>query len=147
MIKIICGTFGYRSGNSIIPKTPEDEPFSCDPKIENRLVKIGVAEFVSEIPEPNNTGENKPEAIYDENTKFEDLKEIAKTLGASDDELKKLKSKNDVKLLIDKLADTEKNASEKSEGSEDNNTPGDDDSESEENNVPPISNDDDGVVA
>ena len=47
MIKIIKGYYGYKQGNSIIPKTSSDEPFSCDKAEEARLVKLGVAEYVT----------------------------------------------------------------------------------------------------
>ena len=47
MIKIIKGYYGYKQGNSIIPKTSNDEPFSCDKAEEERLVKLGVAEYVT----------------------------------------------------------------------------------------------------
>ena len=47
MIKIIRGYYGYKKGNSIIPKTINDEPFSCDKEEEARLVKLGVAEYVT----------------------------------------------------------------------------------------------------
>ena len=47
MIKIIRGYYGYKKGNSIIPKSAKDAPFSCDKAEEERLVKLGVAEFVT----------------------------------------------------------------------------------------------------
>lgn len=47
MIKIIKGYYGYKKGNSIIPKSSKDEPFSCDKAEEARLVKLGVAEYVT----------------------------------------------------------------------------------------------------
>ena len=46
MIKIIKGYYGYKQGNSIIPKTSKDAPFECDKAEEARLVKLGVAEYV-----------------------------------------------------------------------------------------------------
>lgn len=46
MIKIIKGYYGYKQGNSIIPKCSKDAPFSCDRAEEARLVKLGVAEYV-----------------------------------------------------------------------------------------------------
>ena len=48
MIKIIKGYYGYKNGNSIIPKSSKDEPFSCDKAEEARLVKLGVAEYVTQ---------------------------------------------------------------------------------------------------
>ena len=46
MIKIIRGYYGYKNGNSIIPKSSKDAPFECDKAEEARLVKLGVAEYV-----------------------------------------------------------------------------------------------------
>lgn len=46
MIKIIKGYYGYKNGNSIIPKCSKDAPFECDKAEEARLVKLGVAEYV-----------------------------------------------------------------------------------------------------
>ena len=48
MIKIINGIYGYKQGNSIIPKTKKDEPFECDKAEEARLVQLGVAVYVTE---------------------------------------------------------------------------------------------------
>lgn len=45
MIKIIRGAYGLKKGNSVIPKTVKDEPFSCDEKEEKRLVALGVAQY------------------------------------------------------------------------------------------------------
>ena len=47
MIKIIRGAYGFKKGNSVIPKTVKDEPFSCDEKEEKRLVALGVAQYVT----------------------------------------------------------------------------------------------------
>lgn len=48
MIRIIQGTYGFRNGNIIIPKTVKDAPFSTTKAEEERLVKLGVAEYVTE---------------------------------------------------------------------------------------------------
>ena len=47
MIKIIRGYYGYKKGNSIIPKSKNDGPFECDEKEETRLVAKGIAEYVT----------------------------------------------------------------------------------------------------
>ena len=47
MIKIINGVFGFNNGTSIIPKTPKDEPFEAPEDVEERLVKLGVAKYVT----------------------------------------------------------------------------------------------------
>ncbi len=61
MIKIIKGYYGYKKGNSIIPKSAKDEPFSCDKAVEERLVKLGVAEYVT--AEVKAEAEEAPEAL------------------------------------------------------------------------------------
>ena len=48
MIKIIQGIYGHKVGNTIIPKSAKDEPFSCDEATEKRLVNSGVAVYVEE---------------------------------------------------------------------------------------------------
>lgn len=48
MIRIIQGTYGFRKGNIILPKTVKDAPFSTTKAEEERLVKLGVAEYVTE---------------------------------------------------------------------------------------------------
>lgn len=48
MIKIIQGIYGHKVGNTIIPKSAKDEPFSCDKATEKRLVNSGVAVYVEE---------------------------------------------------------------------------------------------------
>ncbi len=101
MIKIIKGYYGYKQGNSIIPKSSKDAPFECDKAEEARLVKLGVAEYVKvEAEDEAPSGE-----LYTDNSSLAELKETAKKLGATDEDLKPLKSKAQVKELIDKLAD------------------------------------------
>lgn len=104
MIKIITGIYGYKKGNSIIPKTSKDEPFECDKAEEARLVKLGVAEYVG----ATESEETEDEALYTDETSLAELKEIAKKLGATDEELKPIRAKAVAKELIDKLvADAE----------------------------------------
>lgn len=109
MIKIIKGYYGYKNGNSIIPKSSKDEPFSCDKAEEARLVKLGVAEYVTSVEAKWEGGVAEVEApsgeLYTDNSSLAELKETAKKLGATDEDLKPLKSKAQVKELIDKLAD------------------------------------------
>lgn len=109
MIKIIKGYYGYRKGNSIIPKSVNDAPFECDKAEEARLVKLGVAEY-------ENGAETDDEAdtkLYTPEMKLAELKEIAKEKGATDEDLKPLNSKAKVIELIEKLlADTEETGAE-----------------------------------
>lgn len=109
MIKIINGVFGYNNGKSIIPKTNKDEPFSCDKATEKRLVAMGVAVYVGsgKSEQTEEKGDDEGNSLYTDATNFAELKEIAKTLGATDEELKPLKSKAQVRELIDSLANEE----------------------------------------
>lgn len=112
MIKIINGIYGYKQGNSIIPKTKKDEPFECDAKEEARLVQLGVAEYVGE----SKSAEDAP--LYTTDMKLADLKAIALEKGATEEELKPLNTKAKVIELIEKLlADAEQTETE--EGAED----------------------------
>ena len=101
MIRIIKYTYGYKKGNTIIPKTAVDAPFSCDAKEEARLVKLGIAEYVNDTADE--ADEVDDEKLYTDKTPFAELKEIAKLNGATDEDLKPLKSKVQVMELIDKL--------------------------------------------
>ena len=56
MIKIVKGTFGYRKGRTIEPKTCKSEPFSIDPKREAELVEAGIAVYVEPTGDIDNDG-------------------------------------------------------------------------------------------
>lgn len=104
MIKIIRGAYGFKKGNTIIPKTVKDEPFSCDEAEEKRLVALGVAQYVDGVEAViAETEEETDEALYTDETSMAELKEIAKSQGATDEDLKPLRSKAQVRELIDKL--------------------------------------------
>ena len=53
MIRIIKGTYGYMDEKTGIvrPKTEKDEPFKLTPEQEERLVGLGVAEYVGKAAE------------------------------------------------------------------------------------------------
>lgn len=111
MIKIIQGIFGLKVGNTIIPKSAKDEPFSCDEATEKRLVNSGVAIYADEsesiVEFEDLEAEVDNEApLYTDETSLAELKEIAKTLGATDDILKSIRAKAAAKELIDELAKT-----------------------------------------
>ena len=129
MIKIINGVFGFNNGTSIVPKTPKDEPFEAPKNVEERLVKLGVAEYVTkaeakaeavvevaeatetvaEVEEETEATESTEEATEEaepidlQALKFDELKELAKKHGATDEDLKPLNSKAKVIELIEKL--------------------------------------------
>lgn len=46
MVKMIKGTYGMQTGARVVPITPDDPPFSLPPEQEERLVSLGVAEYV-----------------------------------------------------------------------------------------------------
>ncbi len=107
MIKIIRGAYGFKKGNTIIPKTVKDDPFSCDKAEEKRLVALGVAQYVDGVEAvvaESEDGEDETDvALYTDETSMAELKEIAKSQGATDEDLKPLRSKAQVRELIDKL--------------------------------------------
>lgn len=125
MIKIINGTYGYRDGKRVVPKTAGSPPFSLDPEREKQLVAEGVAEFVEakeeekpqepdkepdKIPadkEPGDNSEDPKEPAadtdedlpeYNENMKLTELKEIAQAYGV---DAEKARSKAEVIAMID----------------------------------------------
>ena len=148
MIKLIKGNYGLYDKHTVVLKTPQDGPFSIANKDEEkRLVDKGIAVFV-DVEEPQapaqptpsadaqndgngevenaGDGEEKEVALYDETTKFDKLKAIAKGLGATDEDLKPLKSRDQVKALIDELAAKADNAGDGENQDEEN---GEDDGE------------------
>ena len=50
MIKIVRGVYGFRDSDGIVrPKTAADDPFELLPAQEERLVNLGVAEYVDSV--------------------------------------------------------------------------------------------------
>lgn len=110
-VKITGTTYGYHNNGRIEPKDRKSPPFMLDDAEAERLVELGVAEIVGEgVAMPVNdekqvdASENTPEAEdraedaeiaqkgegdipyterpdYDESTKVNDLREIAKKVG------------------------------------------------------------------
>lgn len=133
MIKIIKGTYGYRKGNRIIPKTPADDPFTATPEQEARLVRLGVAVYVDapaeaptaptpKAPEKSETGSKDVDELpaYNIDMKLDELKEIAKAYGVDASDARK---KADVIAMIEAA---------KAETQEEN----DQDDEDPENEIP-----------
>ena len=111
MIKIIKGTYGYRKGNRITPKTPADDPFTATPEQEARLVRLGVAVYVDapvevptaptpKAPEKAETGSKDVDELpaYNIDMKLDELKEIAKAYGVDASDARK---KADVIAMIE----------------------------------------------
>lgn len=124
MIQITAGTFGYYNGRKVVPITREDGPQKFDTELEARLVKQGVAEYVTDAttstnpPEdhestdpaggnaPQDPGQEDPNAgqqqddapEYDDDTKLTELKEIAARYGVDASAMRK---KSDVIAAIE----------------------------------------------
>lgn len=82
MIKIIKGVYGHMTESGIVrPKTSADEPFTLTPAQEERLVGLGVAEYVgpADMADIPTDVEEAPE--YDTSMKVDKLREIAKQMG------------------------------------------------------------------
>ena len=99
MIKIIKGTYGYRKGNRIIPKTPADDPFTATPEQEARLVRLGVAVYVdAPVEAPTAPTPKAPEKAETGSKDVDELKEIAKAYGVDASDARK---KADVIAMIE----------------------------------------------
>ena len=48
-VKIIQGVYGASENNRIIPKTKNDTPFLLEEEKAERIVSLGIAEYVEEI--------------------------------------------------------------------------------------------------
>lgn len=67
MIKIVRGVYGFMDDNGIVrPKTAADEPFELLPEQEERLVKLGVAEYVGKVENEQAPVETEQEEFVDE---------------------------------------------------------------------------------
>ena len=93
-IKVKIGRCGIKRTNAkglIIyeSKTPADGAFECEIEQAKRLVKLGVAEFVSEDKAPEKTDGAHLDAEQLESMDFNDLKKLAKDMGVTPDGKKK----------------------------------------------------------
>lgn len=147
MIKIIKGTYGYRKGKRIIPKTPADDPFTATPEQEQRLVKLGVAVYVEapaaapeapktpaapKAPEETGAGSKNVDELpeYNIDMKLDELKEIAKAYGVNASDARK---KADVIAMIE--AAKAENQDEDLEGNDED--PDDETPEGDDGEAPP----------
>lgn len=116
MIKIVQGIYGYQDKNGVVrPKTPEDAPFSLTEAQEKRLVDLGVAEYVGNVPnvpeEPQDTEETTEDANtetdivvlpeYNADMTSKELREIAKDYKI---ELAARASKKEILAALDEKA-------------------------------------------
>lgn len=72
MIKIIKGVYGHEVGKQVIGVTEKDAPITLSPEQEERLVRLGVAEYAA-------GGRKNEEELM--GMKMPDLKEYAKQHG------------------------------------------------------------------
>lgn len=116
MIKIIKGSYGMKVGKSVVRIDAGAAPIELDKDKEERLVRIGVAEYVDEraegpaaTPEATNTdgetdeSENVDELPeYSSDMKLDELKKIAEAYGV---DASGLRSKKDVIAAIEEAKD------------------------------------------
>lgn len=109
MIKIIKGSYGLRCGASIKAIPAGSEPIELSKEKEARLVRLGVAVYVTEqddeIEQPTEgSDETQDDEIVDEfpeyndDMKLADLKKIAETYGV---DASSMRSKKEVIAAID----------------------------------------------
>ena len=110
-IKIINGTYGFRPQPHVVePKTADDEPFFVEDQEAERLVGLKVAVIVDGAAAPaadpvqmDPESDDQDALVYNEDMKLDELKDVARSVGATDDELKSLRSKKEVIALIDEI--------------------------------------------
>lgn len=110
-IKIINGTYGFRPEPHVVdPKTADDAPFLVEDAEAARLVALKVAAIVDGAAAPaadpakqDPASDDQDALVYNEDMKLDELKEVARSVGATEDELKSLRSKKDVIALIDEI--------------------------------------------
>ena len=91
MIRIIRGVYGFIDKDGVVrPKTSKDGPFETDDDKEARLVKQGVAEYVSDEPEEaDEEPEKKPapkKSTKKASKKSKDAEEEPPVISAADPE-------------------------------------------------------------
>ena len=128
MIKIIKGYYGYKQGGSIVPKSSVDGPFECDKAEEARLVKLGVAEYVTANANKGDEGNG-----LDKEALIARYKELG--LAGNPASWK-------AETIAKKIAEAEANANKGDEEGDD----GNESEDGESNDDTPDLGDDDGVV-
>jgi len=126
-IKIINGTYGFRPNPPAVePKTPDDGPFFVEDAEADRLVTLKVAVIVDGTaapaadPAPQDPAPaDQDTLVYNEDMKLDELKDVARSVGATEDELKSLRSKKDVIALINEIVAGEGEADTEDEDPED----------------------------
>lgn len=81
MIQIVRGVYGYLDKDGIVrPKTEADAPFTLTPEQEERLVRLGVAQYVGSVKE---APEAQPDDIVNSAPEEEETAEETPTDGLS----------------------------------------------------------------
>lgn len=97
MVKIVRGTYGHYDGKKVIPITEKSGPQSFSKEVEARLVKKGVAVYVSDA-EISAAKEKEQQPEYNKGMKLAELKEIAEAYGV---DASKARSKDEVITMIE----------------------------------------------
>lgn len=103
MIRIIKGSYGLRKGKEVKAIVAGSDPIELSAEKEERLVRLGVAEYVTseggEVKQPDEEGTQTGDEIvdelpeYSEDMKLSQLKEIAEAYGV---DARALRSKKEV---------------------------------------------------
>ena len=104
MIEVINGSIIYNNGE-FTKSYAAGQSFEADHELEMQWVNDGFAKFIGpSLGEDEKSDEpGEPAGLYNDSTKFDELKEIAIKLGATDEDLKGKNSKDKLKALIDEL--------------------------------------------
>ena len=112
MIKIIKGSYGMRRGSSVQAVAAGSDPIELSKEKEERLVRLGVAVYVTKADDvtdqPGVYDETQDDEIvdefpeYNEDMKLSELKEIAKVYGI---DASSMRSKKEVIEAIDAARD------------------------------------------
>lgn len=143
MIEVINGSIIYNNGECT-KSYAAGQTFEADHELEMQWVNDGFAKFIGpSLGEDEKSDEpGEPAGLYNDSTKFDELKEIAIKLGATDEDLKGKNSKDKLKALIDELVAPQDEIGEESdEDSEGEEAPAEDGEEDG-----PDFGEDDGVV-
>lgn len=107
-VKIIYGTYGYHSNGRVKPIRPGSEPIEVQDDEADRLVSLGVAEYVNDISNNENLNDDKEAQDEElisthldkaqlETMKLEDLKRLASDMGI---DVKSLKKAEIIDLIV-----------------------------------------------
>ena len=126
-IKIINGTYGFRPQPHVVErKNADDAPFFVEDAEADRLVALKVAVIVDGAAAPaadpvqmDPETDDQEALVYNEDMKLDELKDVARSVGATEDELKSLRSKKDVIALINEIVEGEGEADTEDEDPED----------------------------